>query len=274
MRSRNHSLLDLIVPMSLREATKNTLKSAALSLSLAAVTGFSGTEDVSLTFDDGPDPEFTPQILDVLERYDAKATFFVLGREAALYPDLIARMVAAGHAVGNHTWDHSSCLFLSAHALRQQLQATMAAVGDVHAEVFRPPFGHWNLSTAIVARSLGLDIVGWSCETDDHSMVGARHIDERIQSAMGGDIVLMHDRLAFARDPLAFNRQALIDGLAAALRACPPGRKYTTVPAMLRSHRAIRDARLFPYSTDDLCLIERQLRELMPASIRPAQSNA
>ena len=111
---------------------------------------------IALTFDDGPHPEDTPRLLDVLERHGAKATFFVVGKSARDHPDLIERIAGAGHALGNHTWDHLSMPSLTGRFRRRQLAWTEEVLGSHSSGLFRPPYGEQSLGSRLDAARLGL----------------------------------------------------------------------------------------------------------------------
>ena len=97
---------------------------------------------IYLTFDDGPTgPRWTPQVLEVLARYDARATFFVLGQQAKRFPDLIEAEVEAGHSVVNHTFDHHTLDGISRRAFFEEVQDTEAILGDLTTRYLRPPYG-------------------------------------------------------------------------------------------------------------------------------------
>ena len=91
---------------------------------------FSAPGQVALTFDDGPDPEVTPRILDALAQADAHATFFVIGNKAAQYPDILERMRQEGHEIGNHSWNHPELGDLSYRELKREFEQTDAVIGN------------------------------------------------------------------------------------------------------------------------------------------------
>src|SRR3954463_9417354 len=120
---------------------------------------------VALTFDDGPDPRFTPHVLDVLARAGATATFFVVGRNAQEHPDLVRRIVTEGHEVANHTQDHVWLDGLDDHGVRGEITAATAslqAAGAPRPHVFRPPRGWTSSTVAHAAAALGLRTVFWT----------------------------------------------------------------------------------------------------------------
>lgn len=117
---------------------------------------------IYLTFDDGPWVPYTQQILDVLAKHDATATFFVVGEMVAQHPDLIKKIVAGGHAIGNHTWDHSDLTTLSDPAIRDQFKRTARAVGPSMAACMRPPYGSTNERVRAVTKDAGYKTILWT----------------------------------------------------------------------------------------------------------------
>lgn len=160
------------------------------------VTLASGEKVVALTFDDGPNPTYTRQILDILQRENAKATFFVIGRVAQGQPDLMRRIAAEGHEFGNHTWTHRMRFADSATAA-QEIDNTSALIHRLTGKttrLYRPPGGTLNNGLDARARGLGYAIVMWSHDTSDWRRPAASTIVQRaIANAQPGNIILMHD---------------------------------------------------------------------------------
>jgi len=117
---------------------------------------------VALTFDDGPHPVHTRELLRVLASHDARATFFMLGVQALALPDVVDRVAAAGHAIGNHSFDHPSFPLIASRERQRQLRACQAALGPHGRRRFRPPCGHASLSSHLDVRRLGYEVVTWS----------------------------------------------------------------------------------------------------------------
>ncbi|MET9268344.1 polysaccharide deacetylase family protein [Kribbella sp. NPDC003557] len=141
-----------------------------------------------LTFDDGPQHEWTPKVLQVLRKHKAQATFFVLGIQVAQYPDLVAAERAAGHQVGNHTWDHKTLTLLPDAKVRQEI-----ATG-VKSKCLRPPTGATNAKIAAIAAAYHQRQVLWDVDTKDWEKPGAAQIEHAIMAgARPGAIILMHD---------------------------------------------------------------------------------
>jgi peptidoglycan/xylan/chitin deacetylase (PgdA/CDA1 family) len=152
---------------------------------------------VALTFDDGPDPAYTPLILDVLAKYDAKATFFEVGQNVAKHPALTKRIHAAGHSVQNHTWTHADLRPLSAAGFRQQVtstdQAIRAQTGGTPT-CLRPPYGGVNSTVTKRAKALGKELVVWDIDSRDWTKPGTAAIVKRVVGGVhNGSVILMHD---------------------------------------------------------------------------------
>ena len=153
---------------------------------------------VALTFDDGPDPEVTPKILDMLKGHKAKATFFVIGQHVEKYPELAQRIVAEGHEIGNHTHTHPRLFNLKlTRGMQTEIEratATIQHVTGVKPVLFRPPIGLKNPHLAIVSRRLGLRVVMWSLHARDTLFRDPRRISQRVLKRIRpGDIVDLHD---------------------------------------------------------------------------------
>jgi peptidoglycan/xylan/chitin deacetylase (PgdA/CDA1 family) len=152
---------------------------------------------VYLTFDDGPDPEWTPRVLDALEQASVKATFFAVGQQAQRSPDLTRRIHAAGHAVGNHTFSHRHPWFMSSRTARAQVRDGAKAISDVVGvapQFYRPPHGRERACMSDEAHRCGEQVVLWNVSAVDWGPLGsADAIEKRLDAVKGGDIVLMHD---------------------------------------------------------------------------------
>lgn len=149
---------------------------------------------VALTFDDGPNPATTPQILDLLKRYKVKATFFVLGQQVAGNEALLKRMAAEGHEVANHTFTHPNLTTLSPDQVKEEIGQTQAAIQKVLGTapvLMRPPYGAVNQS---VVDAMGLPSIYWSVDSEDWSNRNPQLITQIIQAqTQPGSIILMHD---------------------------------------------------------------------------------
>ena len=149
---------------------------------------------VYLTFDDGPHPVYTPQILEILARHNARATFFVLGSLAEKYPVLIERIVAEGHTVANHTWIHEDLSALPKELFDQTVGRTQEILGEHATPCLRPPYGSTDAFTRDWAASHGLALTMWTVDTHDWRKPGAATIaDLIVAGATDGAIVSLHD---------------------------------------------------------------------------------
>jgi peptidoglycan/xylan/chitin deacetylase (PgdA/CDA1 family) len=152
---------------------------------------------VYLTFDDGPTPAYTPPILALLARYQARATFFVIGRNAAAYPELVRQEYAAGHGVGNHTWNHRRLTDLGGGRLGAEVDATSAVIGratGAPVRCLRPPYATVDGASGDRARARGLRLVLWDVDSNDWRRPGAAAIAGRVLGRVrSGDVVLLHD---------------------------------------------------------------------------------
>jgi peptidoglycan-N-acetylglucosamine deacetylase len=158
-----------------------------------------------LTFDDGPNPTWTPQILAVLARYDAKATFFEVGAEVRRHPVTAAQVRAAGHRVGNHTEHHAHLTRLSGARLRQEISH-----GVRDARCLRPPYGQVNPAVRSAAAAAGQRLVLWTVDTDDWAKPGS----DRVRGALlhgvrPGAVILLHDGGGDRRQTVAALKAAL-----------------------------------------------------------------
>jgi len=165
----------------------------------AVIRGPKDADGVVLTFDDGPDPEHTRKILDILDEHEAKATFFVIGRKVEQHPDVAREIVERGHELGVHGFAHDRLFSLRGPTrVRDDLKKAVAAIENATKKkprLFRPPIGHTNPTIARVADELDLTIVGWSVAGyDGIARAQPVRVAERVKAAMDdGDIVLLHD---------------------------------------------------------------------------------
>jgi peptidoglycan/xylan/chitin deacetylase (PgdA/CDA1 family) len=152
---------------------------------------------VAVTFDDGPDLTWTPQVLDVLTDRACHATFFMLVCNARRHPELVRRMVAEGHEVALHGADHRSLVHLPRQAVRARLElaaSELAAIAGAPVKLFRPPFGAQTLRSYLGTRDVGLDCVVWDLDSLDWCGGSEREVaDSVITQATEGTIVLAHD---------------------------------------------------------------------------------
>jgi peptidoglycan/xylan/chitin deacetylase (PgdA/CDA1 family) len=154
---------------------------------------------VALTFDDGPSPSWTPQVLDLLREQGVKATFCLIGINVRKYPQLVSRIVREGHTLCNHSWQHDLRLgSRSEQVIQSDLSRTSAeirqAVPGARIPYFRQPGGAWTPAVIKVARELDMIPLGWAVDPQDWKRPGKQAIiDSVTHNTHGGSIVLMHD---------------------------------------------------------------------------------
>ena len=152
---------------------------------------------VALTFDDGPHYKYTAEILDILDEYGAKATFFVVGELAERYPELILRELAEGHEIGNHTWSHPKMKKLTVDSLKQEILKTeelLNEIADYRPKLFRPPEGAFSPLAEKTAENIDYEVILWTVDTRDwaHTPVD-KIVDNVLNNTAPGSIILCHD---------------------------------------------------------------------------------
>ncbi len=181
---------------------------------------------VHLSFDDGPDVEWTPRILDVLSEAGVHATFFMIGAGAQAAPAVARRVLSEGHAIGNHTYHHLHPWALSPAAARREVRDGSTAIADVTGRpprLFRPPFGRIRRCMIEEAQRLDQEVVLWNRSAVDWGPFGtARGIARRLSGLQSEDIVLMHDGRGERNKPRILERvlPAILRGLGSAPVRC------------------------------------------------------
>jgi peptidoglycan-N-acetylglucosamine deacetylase len=152
---------------------------------------------MAVTFDDGPNPAMTPGLLDLLERNNATATFFLIGQRVRAFPALAREIMERGHAIGNHTETHPSLTFLSSARIEEELEQCDEAIATATGKKprwMRPPFGYRSpLLEGIVRRRGGAGVAMWNVAAKDWRTHAPEPVIRRLHGARGGDIVLLHD---------------------------------------------------------------------------------
>ena len=194
----------------------------------------------ALTFDDGPDPHHTPQLLDILASGGAKGTFFVVGEAASRHPQLVARIHAEGHAIGNHSWSHPSFPLLPANSRRLQIERCAQVLPPPDTRLFRPPYGHQSWRSRIQAWRLGYLVIGWDCHCEDWRT----HTPEELHRALSGrikpgSIVLLHDTLYKTVDSSRRDRAPLLAALQMLFEETRDKITFVTLPELLRRGRPV-----------------------------------
>lgn len=188
----------------------------------------------ALTFDDGPDPEWTPRLLEILERHGARGTFFMVGKSAARWPEVVARVAAGGHALANHTWDHPSLPTLRGRYRRRQIRWCEEALAPHGVKLFRPPYGHITPAAQLDARLLGYRAVTWSAVAEDWLDDPAETLVERVERRLEpGAIALFHDRLYTTVDERFSDRRPTLLAVEMLLERWAGRLRFTTVPELL-----------------------------------------
>jgi len=213
----------------------------------AAVLGVHTTERlVALTLDDGPDPRWTPQVLDLLHRYDATATFFDTGLNAVAHPDLIAAEIAGGHEIGGHTWSHAHLTTLPTAAVEEEIVNGAQAIHGAGAPMptyFRPPYGESDDAVEVLAAANGYRTVWWNLAVErfvNHTPDIAGGVAKMLSRVHPGSIILAHDGGVPDRARTMQALPLLFDGLKArgyrvvdvsTLLAASPGIRRAPAPA-------------------------------------------
>lgn len=196
---------------------------------------------LALTFDDGPNPRFTGELLELLDRFSASATFFPIGAWAEREPELIREIDAAGHALGNHTHTHPNLARLSSGAVKDELLRCRGAVEATGVQfsmanegmLMRPPFGLRRPGTLRAMRAEGYEPVIWSVTCFDWRRTATkRSIARHAAEAVEGDIILMHDGSDL--EPMADRSRTLAAAEQTLERYGAAGFEFVTVPELLR----------------------------------------
>ena len=153
---------------------------------------------IAITFDDGPHPEFTPKALELLKKHKAKATFFCIGKHVEKYPEIVKRILAEGHLVGNHTYSHSNFFgFFGTEKVIADLRKTIKSLQLlIHKKpiLYRPAFGVTNPMIAKAVKQMKISSIGWNVRSLDTTARSEKQILNRVTKKLSkGDIVLLHD---------------------------------------------------------------------------------
>lgn len=153
---------------------------------------------ISITFDDGPNPEFTPKILSLLKKHGAKATFFLIGKNAEKYPEIVHQIIEEGHSMGSHSYSHSKNFgFFSTEKITSELihaNSIFEEITGKKLKMFRPPFGVTNPKIKKALLKTGHKSIGWSKRSLDTTSLSEEKTLKRITANLKkGDIILLHD---------------------------------------------------------------------------------
>jgi peptidoglycan/xylan/chitin deacetylase (PgdA/CDA1 family) len=199
--------------------------------------GPAGERRIALTFDDGPDPTWTPRVLDRLAAGGVRATFFVVGERAERAPDVVRRMAAEGHEVGNHSWSHKSLWLCGPRATTDEIARAhegIAALAGTPPRHFRPPWGMVNAAMFGAVRRVGERCVFWSIQPEGQRPAAAdRQVAYVLRRAHAGAIVDLHDAEGTPGAParLLDALPGLLDGLR------ERGYDFATVSELLAARR-------------------------------------
>jgi peptidoglycan/xylan/chitin deacetylase (PgdA/CDA1 family) len=199
---------------------------------------------LALTFDDGPHPDSTPEVLRILDKYRAKATFFMVGELAARHTDVVRAAAQAGHVVANHSWSHVSFPLMTARERYDQLRRCEEALSPYGAKLFRPPYCHQTPASRWSARRAGYDVVAFNVHAEDWLPRPPEWMaDKLVREARPGAIVILHDNLYRSVLPGAeADRRPMLRALDSALDRLQERFLFVTVPDLLRQGPAVREA--------------------------------
>jgi peptidoglycan/xylan/chitin deacetylase (PgdA/CDA1 family) len=200
---------------------------------------------IALTFDDGPDPDLTPDVLDLLDKYGMKATFFVIAQKAKAHPAIVVRAYRAGHTIACHDLHHSvfSNFRAGRHLVRQLglAQSMIQSVINARPLLYRPPNGFLNPHVLPAIAEFDMRCIGWSRSANDRGNRSVKAMPRLASLADGGHVVLLHDAL-----PRPFLKEPYLAGLRGLLEACAKQRLTTeTVDCFfdLKPYQGALDAR-------------------------------
>ncbi len=196
---------------------------------------------VALTFDDGPHPEYTPRLLDLLARYDARATLFMVGRYAEQHPEIVRRAAREGHAIANHTYSHPQFPVISSRERRGELERCQRALGSTGLRMFRPPYGRQTYASRFDLLRAGYQVVTWNVHAEDWEIRDPRWMAERLERQITpGSIVLLHDAIRTPLIPGSEDREPMLQALELTLERLSPRFRFISVPALMLHGRVIR----------------------------------
>lgn len=150
---------------------------------LLLLKGPEASRQVALTFDDAPDKQYTPQVLNVLKQYNVRATFFILGSQAEQHPEIVKRIAREGHVIGNHSYNHKLFTKLSDESFKSQVLLTQASLKSLigySPRLIRPPFGEINENQLLWASMQGYRIVNWNVDSEDWKQLNREQVTNNI----------------------------------------------------------------------------------------------
>lgn len=190
-------------------------------------------KNIALTFDDVPDPRFTPAVLDILAQYKVKATFFIVGKRAKDHPEIVRRIQREGHIIGNHSYDHPQFTKISLEHFQQQINTTEQILSDIihyRPRLIRPPYGEITEEQLTWAKEQGYMLINWNVDSLDWKGLPKEEVKKNILSQVGqGSIILQHAGGGIGSD-LTGTIQALPEVI---LNLRKKGYTFVTVPELL-----------------------------------------
>lgn len=201
---------------------------------LLVLNGHGSSKHVALTFDDAPDKQFTPQVLDILKEYNVHATFFLIGAQAEKYPDIVKRIVKEGHVIGNHSYNHKLFTKLSDETFKDQVLLTQQSLKSLIGytpRLLRPPFGEISESQLLWATGQGYRIVNWNVDSLDWKQLQRDQVIKNIvDHTKAGAIILQHSGGGPGQ-----NLSGSVEALPTVIKTLQSrGYKLVTLPEMLQ----------------------------------------
>ena len=189
------------------------------------------TKIAALTFDDGPHAVWTPRLLDLLHSFNAKATFFMIGKYVEEHRNIVKRAFDENHAIANHSWDHPCFPLVSRYQRIKQIRRCARMIKEYDCGLYRPPYGHQNLASRFDALLCGYDTVCWNLGGSDWKDIQAEDIAEELNNGLHpGSIILLHDAVSKQRHK---SREHMLAGLHSFLTANNDYR-FVTLPELLK----------------------------------------
>ena len=188
---------------------------------------------IALTFDDGPDPELTPKVLEILDKYNALGTFFMVGRNAEKYPQIVKQVAQEGHIICNHSWDHPNFPEVSSDERKRQIKKCSKVLRPYELKIFRPPYCNQTLKSRIDAKMLGYMVVTANVEVRDWETDDADWMTKMLlQRVSSGSIILLHDVLD---GHLNRNRDGFLKALDTFLSTTRTHYQFKSLPDLLQA---------------------------------------
>ena len=196
----------------------------------------------ALTFDDGPHPEFTPRLLEILRRHKARATFFMIGEAAGYQTDLVRRIAEDGHTIGNHSRNHQALPLLSTRKRYVEIRSCQKILSPYGEKLFRPPYGHQSPATHLQTLLLGYKVVAWNVAAVDWLDHDAEHTAGLLlQRIRPGSIVLLHDRLHTSLGKRHVDRKTTLEAVDIVLTQLKNQFEFIPLPEMFKRGRPVRE---------------------------------